>query len=106
MKSLPVLASVLAGGVVLSAFVGWQGYLAGKSACEASNAAALRNTQSELFDVADQLSVTNARIVAQEAAQHALSEGIENEARHDVDPCRVPSDASLQRLQRRWGSTN
>lgn len=104
MKSLPVLAYVVAGGVALSVFTGWQGYRAGKAVCEAANAAALRDTQSDLFDVADQLSVTNARLVAQEAAQQALSEGIEDEARKDVDPCRVPSDASLQRLKRRWGA--
>ncbi|SMP32269.1 hypothetical protein [Shimia sagamensis] len=102
MKSLPVLAYVVAGGVALSVFTGWQGYRAGNAACEAANAAALRDTQSDLFDLADRLSVTSARLVAEEAVQTVKSEGIEHEARNDFDPCRVPSDSSLQRLKRRW----
>lgn len=106
MPSARFLLAVVAFVLIASGISGWQGYRAGKTFCEAANAAALHETQTDLFDVADQLSVTNARLVAQEAAQKAKSEGIENEARHDVDPCRVPSDASLQRLQRRWGSTN
>jgi len=106
MKSLPVLAYVVAGGMAVSVLTGWQGYRAGKAACEAENAAALRDTQSDLFDVADQLSITNARLVAQEVAQQARSEGIEDEARKDTGTCRMPSDASLQRLQRRWSAAH
>ncbi|WP_283427311.1 hypothetical protein [Shimia sagamensis] len=105
MPSARFLLAVVALVLIASGISGWQGFRAGKAACESANAAALRDTQTDLFDAADQLSVTNARLVAQEVAQKAKSEGIENEARDDQAPSRVPSDVSLRRLQRRWGST-
>lgn len=97
---------LIAAALALSALSVRQGYRWGQRDCQAENAAALRKTQTDLFDVADALNVASSRLVSQEAAQQAHSESLDNEARNDFDPCRAPSDASLHRLQRRWGAAD
>lgn len=99
--------------LVVLAFLGgaywWidsQGYQRGVRVTEARHAAQVAAIQRDL-DAANRenlqasLDLENYRDAAR-----ILAEGIENETRADIDVCRVPKPASVQRLQRRWGVPN
>jgi len=90
------LALALAAGLWL------HGKATGVAQERAAQAEALAAVQADLDQVAAANRAAAAQLLAARDAQAALSEALENEARADVDLCRVPADGSLRRLERRW----
>ena len=87
MRPLPVTAYVLAGGVALAVFTGWQGYRAGEAACEAAHAHEAEQARKAGAEL------TAARQIA-ERKVYALSRQLEDQAYADpvaIDRCLSPS---------------
>lgn len=94
------VAAVVGG---LWAYGNWR-WQAGYDAREAELQALRAAKQSELFDLADQISAAEAELEARTRAMSERSREIENEARADIGACRRVSPDSVQRLERRWGN--
>jgi len=78
----------------------------GVAATEARYVAAQQALQRDLFRAAELASAASAKLETYRADQAALARRAEDEARADVDPCRVPAAGSLRRLETRWRATN
>lgn len=88
--------------LALAAGIWLHGQAIGRAGAEAEQAASLAALQADLDRVAAGNRAAAAELLAARSTQAALSEALENEARADVDHCRVPADGSLRRLERRW----
>ena len=106
---IPTWARVLAVLAIIGAAYWWidrAGYQRGVEVTEARHAAQIAAIQRDLNAANREALQSSLDLESYRDAARILSEGIENEARADVDVCRVPKPASVQRLQRRWGATN
>lgn len=90
--------------VVLGVF--GYGFIKGKSYAEASYEEDRLEFQKDLFDLADDISVKNAEILALQKTQKDLANALEIEANNadGSDNDGIATTGGLQRLERRWGS--
>lgn len=85
------------------AFYGY-GRLDGGRAVEARHAAAQTRAQRALFRAAEEVSQRALELESALDAQRTRAMEVEDEARANPDPCRIPAADSLRRLQRRWAA--
>ena len=97
-----LIGGLLAALVASNSFSLMRGKAWGERVCEARYAVARAKTQADLIREADRLALRAVELQQIEADLTARAQEAEDAARADFDPCRIPSDRSLQRLQTRW----
>lgn len=94
-----------AAGAALLALVWAHGLHTGTAREAARQAEAVRVLEDRLSEVSAANRAAAAELLARRAAQEALADVIEDEARRDpAADVRVPGADSLRRLERRWGA--
>jgi len=101
LRNLPGLIGVGAVVAGLWAYGAWR-WQDGYDARDAELQALREAKQSELFDLADQISAAEAELQARTRAMSERSRRIENEALADSGACRRVAPDSVRRLERRW----
>lgn len=101
------LRAYIAGAAVLGllasyAFVAWHFHGRGYDKRTAEYNEARRETETELFDAAEENNRRALQFQEMNADRSFRAMEVEDAARNDVDECRVPEPDSLRRLEWRW----